>query len=72
VKEWRKEGWDGMHLHTFTKKSLTILLEDCGWSPKVWFGHGERGSSLGLNILRKKFPSLLSGELVVVCESNKE
>jgi SAM-dependent methyltransferase len=72
VHEWRKEGWDGMHLHTFTKKSLNILLKDCGWDTSVWYGHGEKGKLLGFNYLRKKFPSKLSGELIVVCRSLKK
>jgi 2-polyprenyl-3-methyl-5-hydroxy-6-metoxy-1,4-benzoquinol methylase len=30
VRNWRNCGWDGMHLHTFTKAAFTTLLENCG------------------------------------------
>jgi len=67
VEKWRTEGWDGMHLHTFTKSSFTILLEDCGWIPERWTGCGTRFNSIGLGYFRRKYPGLLSGELIAVC-----
>jgi len=68
VENWRTAGWDGMHLHTFTKSSFTILLKDCGWEPRRWKGCGTRFNSIGLGHLRRKFPSLWSGELIVRCK----
>lgn len=67
VKEWREEGWDGWHLHTFTRQSLDILLRDCGWQPVLWTGYGDKGKGLGLDILRQRFPAVWSGALTVVC-----
>lgn len=68
VENWRTAGWDGMHLHTFTKSSFTTLLVDCGWQPLEWTGAGERFKNLGLGVLRRRYPGLLSGELIVACK----
>ncbi|BBJ00651.1 hypothetical protein FGKAn22_23430 [Ferrigenium kumadai] len=68
VDEWRKEGWDGWHLHTFTRQSLDILLRDCGWQPVLWTGYGDKGKQFGLDILRQRFPAVWSGALTVVCK----
>jgi 2-polyprenyl-3-methyl-5-hydroxy-6-metoxy-1,4-benzoquinol methylase len=67
VERWRHAGWDGMHLHTFTKSSLEILLRDCGWEPKRWTGYGDRYKMLGLGFLRSRFPGFWSGALTAVC-----
>ena len=67
VENWREAGWDGWHLHTFTKSSLAVLLGDCGWEPQHWTGYGERYRWLGLDILRKRFPGFWSGALTAVC-----
>ena len=67
VEKWRTEGWDGMHLHTFTRSSFDILLRDCGWLPRKWTGAGEKFKSIGFGYLRRRFPGLLSGELIVLC-----
>lgn len=67
VEKWRNVGWDGMHLHTFTKSSFSILLKDCGWIPQRWSGWGYKGGALGLK-LRQRFPGLLSGEIIAVCQ----
>jgi SAM-dependent methyltransferase len=67
VERWRTAGWDGWHLHTFTRESLNALLRDCGWEPVLWTGYGDRGKRLGLEILRRKFPAVWSGALTVVC-----
>lgn len=40
VREWRADGWDGGHLHYFSRGSLTQLLELEGFSPKAWTGDG--------------------------------
>ncbi len=66
VKYWRETGWDGMHIHTFTKEAFNILLKDCGWSPERWTGWGTKLPAILK--LRKKFPQLLSGELIAVCK----
>lgn len=65
ISKWRTVGWDGMRLHNFTKESLAVLLEDCGWFPTSWSGWGDKYPVL--RGLRRKFPSLLSGELIVTC-----
>ena len=70
VENWRESGWDGMHLHTFTKSSFNILLNDCGWEVTKWLGCGTKFNSLGLGYFRKRFPSLLSGELIVQCKKH--
>jgi SAM-dependent methyltransferase len=67
VEEWRDAGWDGMHLHTFTKSSLETLLNDCGWRVEFWCGSGTAFNFLGIGLLRKYFPSKWSGELIVRC-----
>ena len=72
VENWREEGWDGMHLHTFTQSSFTILLKDCGWLPSRWMGCGTRFNSIGLGHFRRRFPGLLSGELIVACHKNQQ
>lgn len=70
VEKWRNEGWDGMHLHTFTKSSFTVLLRDCGWEPVAWKGCGIRFNWTGLGYLRRNFPGLWSGELIAVCKKS--
>lgn len=67
VENWRNVGWDGMHIHTFTRSSFSVLLNSCGWKPERWSGWGERFSSLGLGALRRRFPGVLSGEITAVC-----
>lgn len=67
VERWRTAGWDGWHLHTFTRQSLDVLLRDCGWEPVLWTGYGDRGKWFGLEKLRRKFPAVWSGALTVVC-----
>lgn len=67
VEQWRTEGWDGMHLHTFTQSSFDILLKDCGWTPEKWTGAGTKLTSIGFGVLRRRFPGLLSGELITRC-----
>jgi len=69
VEKWRECGWDGMHLHTFTKSSFEILLNDCGWKVEKWTGWGYKGGKIG-NFFRKKFPGKLSGEIITVCKKN--
>jgi SAM-dependent methyltransferase len=70
VENWRSVGWDGMHIHTFTKSSLSTLLLDCGWKPEKWSGWGQRFSRIGMGSLRRNFPGLFSGELIAVCKKD--
>ena len=72
VENWRSVGWDGMHIHTFTKSSFGVLLNDCGWRPRKWSGWGERLSSLGLGVFRRRFPGVMSGEIVALCEKRTD
>ena len=65
VKNWREAGWDGMHLHTFTKEAFSTLLIDCGWRPVEWTGWGEKYKFISK--YRKKYPGLLSGEIMARC-----
>lgn len=37
---WRKHGWDGAHLHYFSRESLRALLVDAGFDPEEWTGDG--------------------------------
>ena len=64
VQKWRHSGWDGWHLHTFTKQSLDALLRDCGWTPVLWTGYGDKLKLL--DPLRKHYPAMWSGALTVV------
>ncbi len=41
VTYWRDHGWDGGHLHYFTKGTLSDLLEHVGFQPEVWTGDGK-------------------------------
>lgn len=70
VDKWREEGWDGMHLHTFTKSSFSTLLQECGWQPVEWLGCGTRFNSIGLGVLRRNFPGMWSGELMASCRKS--
>jgi len=67
VENWRQSGWDGMHLHTFTKNTFSILLQDCGWQPIRWSGWGIRFK--WMKNLRQRYPGLLSGEIIAVCKN---
>jgi hypothetical protein len=37
---WRELGWDGGHLHYFTKSALHDLLVQAGLTPEQWTGDG--------------------------------
>lgn len=71
VERWRESGWDGWHLHTFTRQSLDALLRDCGWIPVRWTGYGNKLKWMGMDILRTRFPAMWSGALTVVCRRRK-
>lgn len=66
VENWRQAGWDGMHLHTFTKTAFEILLRDCGWSNINIFGYGTKYP--WISKLRHNYPALFSGELIAICK----
>jgi ubiquinone/menaquinone biosynthesis C-methylase UbiE len=40
VRMWRQYGWDGYHLHYFSKPALKTLLEETGFTPEIWTGSG--------------------------------
>jgi ubiquinone/menaquinone biosynthesis C-methylase UbiE len=40
IQSWRRLGWDGGHLHYFTKGQLDALLRSAGLIPEVWTGDG--------------------------------
>lgn len=69
VSMWRETGWDGMHLHTFTREAFDTLLRDCGWEPVSWTGWGMRAPFI--KPLRQRFPQLLSGEVIACCQKSK-
>lgn len=71
VENWRYVGWDGMHIHTFTKSSFSTLLKDCGWMPESWSGWGQKFSWLGLGYLRRLFPGIMSGEIIACCKKRR-
>jgi len=66
VSMWREVGWDGMHLHCFTKAAFDALLHDTGWAPQAWTGWGDRVP--WLRGLRARYPGLLSGEIIAICK----
>lgn len=37
---WRKHGWDGGHLHYFSKQALGALLRETGFEPEAWTSDG--------------------------------
>lgn len=55
-------GWDGGHLHYFTKRALDDLLEAHGFEVR------NRQSSGGGSWFRNRWVSLLAGELVYLAE----
>jgi 2-polyprenyl-3-methyl-5-hydroxy-6-metoxy-1,4-benzoquinol methylase len=40
ARHFREQGWDGGHLHYFSRKSLTDLLLHVGFRPEKWTGDG--------------------------------
>ena len=71
VYEWHKEeeGWDGMHLHTFTHESLLASLETTGFVVEKIVGDSKELPIPFLANLRRYFPKLLSGTLTAVAKS---
>lgn len=56
---WRQIGWDGGHLHYFTKKAFCTLLEECGFAILKVSGSGLFAK------FRNFYPSLLTGDICV-------
>lgn len=40
MKFWREHGWDGGHLHYFSKQALGALLRETGFEPEAWTSDG--------------------------------
>ena len=56
---WKEIGWDGGHLHYFTKQSFCKLLEECGFKILKVIGSGLFAK------FRNFYPSLLTGDICV-------
>jgi SAM-dependent methyltransferase len=63
MEEWVKEGWDGGHLHYFTKDSLGMLLNYNGLSAQAWTSDGKFAKF-------RRWSRLLSGNLTVLARKN--
>jgi len=59
---WKEIGWDGGHLHYFTKKTLSRLLKESGFKILAVSGSGLFAQ------FRNWRPSLLTGDLVIKSE----
>jgi ubiquinone/menaquinone biosynthesis C-methylase UbiE len=57
--DWSQIGWDGGHLHYFTKKTFCGLLEECGFKILKVTGSGLFAK------FRNFYPSLLTGDICV-------
>ena len=57
--KWKEIGWDGGHLHYFTKQTFCRLLEECGFKILKVTGSGL------LAKFRNFYPALLTGDLCV-------
>ena len=62
---WNDIGWDGGHLHYFTRKTFCGLLQDCGFKVLCVSGSGL------LAKYRNFWPSLLTGDLCVKAQKMK-
>jgi SAM-dependent methyltransferase len=56
----REAGWDGGHLHYFTRKMFSKLLTDCGWNIERVTGTGFFAK------YRNWYPALLTGDLIML------
>jgi 2-polyprenyl-3-methyl-5-hydroxy-6-metoxy-1,4-benzoquinol methylase len=56
---WQEIGWDGGHLHYFTKESFCTLLEECGFEILKVSGSGLFAR------FRNFYPALLTGDICV-------
>jgi len=62
---WKEIGWDGGHLHYFTKKTLCKLVEESGFKILKVSGSGFFAK------FRNFSPSLLTGDLCIKAEKIK-
>lgn len=58
IESWARDGWDGGHLHYFTKDQLTKLLRWGGFEPEAW-------TSDGAYARLRRWSRLLTGSLCV-------
>ncbi len=58
MSEWDREGWDGGHLHYFTKSAVTDLLAYCDFTPELWTSDGRLAKV-------RRWSRLLTGNLTV-------
>lgn len=56
---WKEIGWDGGHLHYFTKNALCKMLEECGFRILKVSGSGLFAD------FRNFYPPLLTGDLCI-------
>lgn len=63
---WKEIGWDGGHLHYFTKKTLCKLLQESGFGIIKISGVGLFAK------FRNWWPSLLTGDLVIKAQKIKK
>lgn len=63
---WKEIGWDGGHLHYFTKKRLLRALKECGFEISKITGAGLFAG------LRNFWPSLLCGDIVIAAQKTKK
>jgi SAM-dependent methyltransferase len=56
---WQEIGWDGGHLHYFTKTTFCGLLEECGFEILTVSGSGLFAR------FRNFYPALLTGDICV-------
>lgn len=59
---WHIEGYDGGHIHYFTRSSLHMVLKECGFEVTDWAASGTLAS------MRSMWVSLCSGDLVCRAE----
>jgi len=62
---WKEIGWDGGHLHYFTKKTLSKLLEESGFKIVKVSGSGLFAQ------FRNWYPSLLTGDIIIKAQKLK-
>uniref|UniRef100_A0A7V0Z6R4 Class I SAM-dependent methyltransferase n=1 Tax=candidate division WOR-3 bacterium TaxID=2052148 RepID=A0A7V0Z6R4_UNCW3 len=60
---WHIEGYDGGHIHYFTKDSLAMVLKISGFNDLRWMCSGT------LAKIRNFWPSLLGGDLVCIAHA---
>ena len=64
LEKWKEIGWDGGHLHYFTKNTFFQLLEFSGFKPIACVSDGKFSFLRGINV------SVLGGNLTVLVRKN--